>query len=283
MPVPIDPVLDRAPCAFATVGDDGFVLQANTTLAELVGESRRRLIGTHVDRILTPASRIFYQTHVFPTLKLQGSVEEIHLVLALAGGEEREVMLAARRVARHERFESDWVMLTLRPEPELRADPALTRRALQEIRRGSQWSAARTASVAEPPSLAGVRVLVVEDDEPALESLSAVLRGAGAHVAEARDVADALSQYHAHAPQLLLSDLGMAGGDGYALIRRIREIESTKGASTPAIAITGHVAPDDHARALAAGFDLHMAKPVDPADLLATAATLTREDTRRGG
>ena len=87
-------------------------------------------------------------------------------------------------------------------------------------------------------------------------------------------VAEALELLQAWRPHVLLSDIGMPGGDGYELIERVRELPEERGGHTPAAALTAYAGPADCARALAAGFQLHVAKPVDPAELAAAVAAL---------
>jgi CheY-like chemotaxis protein len=74
----------------------------------------------------------------------------------------------------------------------------------------------------------------------------------------------------------LISDIEMPGEDGYSLIRKIRKIESEQGGWMPAIALTAHARAEDRVRALAAGYQSHVAKPVEPAELVATISSLTR-------
>ncbi|HKO59607.1 MAG TPA: response regulator, partial [Pyrinomonadaceae bacterium] len=76
-------------------------------------------------------------------------------------------------------------------------------------------------------------------------------------------------------PDLLLSDIEMPGEDGYSLIRRVRELEKGEGRSIPAIALTAHARATDRLQALSAGFQLHMSKPVEPAELVVAIANLT--------
>jgi CheY-like chemotaxis protein len=90
----------------------------------------------------------------------------------------------------------------------------------------------------------------------------------GAVVECASSAAEAFAAIEARPPHILLSDVGMPGEDGHALIRRVRAAERERGGCLPAIALTGYATAEDGARALAAGFQLHIAKPVDPAELL---------------
>jgi PAS domain S-box-containing protein len=125
--------------------------------------------------------------------------------------------------------------------------------------------------------LAGVRVLVVDDEADARELLTAVLEHHGAEVVSAGCVEEAMPLVQRVRPNALVSDIGMPGADGYDLIRRIRALPADEGGATPATALTGFARPEDGQRALQAGFTTHMAKPVDPAALVETVLRLVRD------
>jgi len=115
-----------------------------------------------------------------------------------------------------------------------------------------------------PPSsaLQGIRILVVDDDDDTRESIADALDAFGADVAQASSAAEAFDAVRRAPPQVLLSDIGMPGEDGYALLRRIRALPAHEGGSVPAVAITAFARPDDISKAKAAGFQLHLAKPI---------------------
>ncbi len=117
------------------------------------------------------------------------------------------------------------------------------------------------------PSLGGIRVLVVEDDADARELLTSVLERCGAHVTAAASAADGLGALEEAWPHVLLSDISMPGEDGYEFIRKVRALERGGRRAIPAIALTANARVEDRARALAAGYTRHMAKPVDPTEL----------------
>jgi signal transduction histidine kinase len=127
------------------------------------------------------------------------------------------------------------------------------------------------------PDLKGVSVLVVDDDEDAREILATVLVQAGATVAKAADTAEALAHLEHDVPTILLSDIGMPGQDGYAFIRELRRREPDKGGRVPAVALTAYARSDDRFRALASGFQMHIAKPVEVSELLAVVANLAKQ------
>jgi CheY-like chemotaxis protein len=131
--------------------------------------------------------------------------------------------------------------------------------------------------VFEPSSaLSGIRLLVVDDDPDARELLASILKQSGAELVTADSTTQAIDCYNTEKPDLLISDIEMPGEDGYSLIRKIRKIESEQGGWMPAIALTAHARAEDRVRALAAGFQSHVAKPVEPAELVATISSLTR-------
>ena len=122
--------------------------------------------------------------------------------------------------------------------------------------------------------LEGVRVLLVDDDGDSLEVFTRTLELAGAVVATAADVAKALELFVASRADVLVSDIAMPDEDGYALLRKIRAFPPREGGLIPAVALTAHSGFDDRLRALAAGFQAHVAKPVDPMELTLTVASL---------
>jgi len=125
-------------------------------------------------------------------------------------------------------------------------------------------------------ALDDVRVLVVDDEADARELVAATLRRVGANVMTAGSVADAVDALGTFHPDVLLSDIGMPGEDGYALIRRVRERPAHEGGELRAIALTAYARDGDRNRALAAGYHAHLAKPVDASRLVGCLAQLLR-------
>jgi PAS domain S-box-containing protein len=125
--------------------------------------------------------------------------------------------------------------------------------------------------------LAGLRVLIVDDDTAALAMLRATFEHGGAAVESVTSAAAALEAFARAAPDLLISDIGMPGEDGYALIAAVRSLPPARGGRVPALALTAYAGPQDRERALASGFQAHVAKPVEPADLIAAVAGLVRQ------
>jgi signal transduction histidine kinase/ActR/RegA family two-component response regulator len=133
-----------------------------------------------------------------------------------------------------------------------------------------------TAVIEAPPELVGLRVLVVDDEPDAREIVTAVLVQCGAIVTTAGSAADALDAVAHEPPDVLLSDIGMPDEDGYALIARIRAMPRARGGATPAACLTGYTTASDRRRALDAGFNMHLAKPIEPSELVAVVANLGR-------
>ncbi|HUA32941.1 MAG TPA: response regulator [Candidatus Binataceae bacterium] len=121
--------------------------------------------------------------------------------------------------------------------------------------------------------LDGVRILVVDDDVDAAAAMSQILESHGAQLATANDVDTALDELTRFSPDVLVSDIGMPGRDGYDLIREVRARGFTHQA-LPAIALTALARPEDRRRALLAGYQIHLAKPTDATELSAAIATL---------
>ncbi|HEV2296228.1 MAG TPA: response regulator [Tepidisphaeraceae bacterium] len=126
----------------------------------------------------------------------------------------------------------------------------------------------------ETTDLTGVDVLVVDDEPDAAEVLARVLTRAGATVVTSGSTDEALEQFHRARPHVLVSDIAMSVRDGYDLIRSIRELPADQGGEIPAIAVTAYAREEDRIRALNAGFQIHLAKPVEPAALTAAIAHL---------
>jgi len=120
--------------------------------------------------------------------------------------------------------------------------------------------------------LAGIEVLVVDDQDDERALLAAIFSHAGTRVRTASTVADAFTAMSASPPQLVVSDLAMPREDGYVLIRRMRDTPSLR--QIPAVAVTAHARPEDRDAALAAGFSSYVAKPLDPDLLLGRAASI---------
>jgi CheY-like chemotaxis protein len=132
-----------------------------------------------------------------------------------------------------------------------------------------------------PPQLNGLRVLVVDDETDAREMLTFVLNQCQAEVRAAASAAEALAMLEDFNPHVLVSDVGMPEEDGYDLIRKVREMEKAAHQKpVPAIALTAYTRIEDRMQALSAGFQTHVPKPVEPAELAAVIASLSQWETR---
>lgn len=151
------------------------------------------------------------------------------------------------------------------PLAEERRDPARAEERRELERRRNRKGSVR---------LDDVHVLLVEDDDDSRKLLGAMLKRHGARVTSTKSVAEALSALPTDVPDLLISDIGMPDEDGYDFIRKLRALPPEKGGQIPAIALTGYASRKDRERALAAGYNQHMAKPIEQADMIAALAAL---------
>jgi len=129
--------------------------------------------------------------------------------------------------------------------------------------------------------LHGIKVLVVDDDLDAREVLAGILSLRGAEVFVAVSGSDAIPLLRRERPHVLLCDIGMPDEDGYNVLQKVRALPAAEGAAIPAAALTGHARPEDSLRALNAGFQAHVPKPVHPDGLTAVVARLAADTARR--
>jgi len=132
-------------------------------------------------------------------------------------------------------------------------------------------------------NLEGVTILVVDDEPDARALIEQLLRECGAQVHSAASADEALARLEALRPDLLLSDIGMPDCDGYQFIQRVRQLPAEHGGKTPAIALTAFARSEDRTRAMLAGYQVHISKPVEPHELLATVASLAGRMVARDG
>jgi CheY-like chemotaxis protein/nitrogen-specific signal transduction histidine kinase len=125
-----------------------------------------------------------------------------------------------------------------------------------------------------PERLDGLKVLVVDDEPDTRELLKVGLGQCGAEVTAVGSAAEALKAMTIEVPDLLISDIGMPDEDGYGLIRRVRQMPAENGGKVPAIALTAYARAEDRMQALRAGYQMHVPKPVELAELVAVAASL---------
>ena len=132
-----------------------------------------------------------------------------------------------------------------------------------------------------PPELTDLRVLVVDDETDARDLLAMVLKSCGAQVTTAATAGEALSLVKRLKPDILISDIEMPGEDGYSLIGKIRALSAEDGGQIPAIALTAHARIEDRLRALSVGYQMHVAKPVEPAELVIVLASLAGRSAKQ--
>ncbi|MBD3563200.1 response regulator, partial [Planktothrix sp. FACHB-1355] len=124
--------------------------------------------------------------------------------------------------------------------------------------------------------LNGLQVLVVDDDVDSCDLIATILKQYGAQVRTASSVREAMEAIEHIKPDVLLSDIGMPQEDGYDLIRKVRQLESPRGEEIRAIALTAFAREEDRYKAIQAGFQMHVPKPVEPAKLATAVARLVR-------
>ncbi|HEU4797047.1 MAG TPA: ATP-binding protein, partial [Pyrinomonadaceae bacterium] len=152
------------------------------------------------------------------------------------------------------------------PLAEERRDPARAEERRREVeRRRSRKGTVR---------LDGVHVLLVEDDDDSRKLLGTMLKRYGAKVTATKSAAEALNVFSGDVPDVLISDIGMPDEDGYEFIQKLRALPPDQGGNTPAIALTGYASRKDKERALTAGYQLHIAKPIEQSDMMAAIAAL---------
>ena len=216
------------------------------TEAEAANRSKDRFLATLSHDLRTPLSVLLVQARL----------------LRIAGGDAAKIARACDLIARAVQLQAQLID------------------DLSDISRLVSGKAARARSTPELPpalgkdqpgpnrpiaasSLEGLKVLLVDDDADSREALALLLAGRGAEVSEAGSAAEGLAAVEAERPHFLVSDLAMPGEDGFALIRKVRALAPERGGRVPALALTGRVNSEDRRRALAAGYQAHVAKPVD--------------------
>lgn len=157
---------------------------------------------------------------------------------------------------------------------------------LAEVKRRKKRKAASEVSahgktdvaVDSVPTLSDIQILLIDDDKDTLQMLSVMLEETQAKVQTASSVAEAFSVLQWYRPDVVVSDLAMPGEDGYSLISKLRALEAGSGKETPAVALTSYVRVEDRARALSAGFNMFVPKPVEPNELINAIATLSEAE-----
>ena len=163
---------------------------------------------------------------------------------------------------------------TFRLRLPLKSSPQAGERPEQHVKTTSATSAAPRSK-----SLAGRHVLLVEDETDTRDMLKAVLEAEGATVTAVGSASEAWDALEAVGCDVIVSDIGMPGEDGYSFVARVRERDARAGRRTPAVALTAYAREEDRALSFAAGFDAHVPKPVEPPELLNVVASLAARDS----
>ncbi|TAK06082.1 MAG: response regulator, partial [Candidatus Manganitrophaceae bacterium] len=121
-------------------------------------------------------------------------------------------------------------------------------------------------------ALGGLRILVVDDEADARDLVATVLRQCRADVSAVSSAREAMRVFEEGPPDVLISDIAMPEEDGYVLIRKIRALAAERGGETPAVALTAYARSEDRQKILSSGFQVHLSKPVEPAQLVASVA-----------
>ncbi|HJQ70671.1 MAG TPA: PAS domain S-box protein [Blastocatellia bacterium] len=155
----------------------------------------------------------------------------------------------------------------------------IAHKAVRTDRRESVTAVAG-ARLERPAVLKGLRLLVVDDERDTLDLLVLILAGFGAEVKTSGSASEAIRMLAEWRPDVVVSDIEMPGEDGYTFIRQVRSLDSPSARATPAVALTAYARVEDRMRALAAGFQMHVAKPVEPAELAVVIASVADRTSR---
>src|SRR5439155_10514031 len=149
---------------------------------------------------------------------------------------------------------------------------------LPKVRRKRSEAPLSVSDAQHTAQLDQVSILLVEDNAASAAAMTALLTGAGAHVTAVGSGTEAMDAYTKHPPQLIISDIAMPDMDGYALIARIRQIESdAKRTPVPALALSAFTREEDRSKAISSEFHDHVSKPLDPQKIISRLAELLRE------
>jgi CheY-like chemotaxis protein len=135
-------------------------------------------------------------------------------------------------------------------------------------------SASDEKPFAESTELQGLQILVVDDEPDAQQLLEIVLSQCGAQVTVAASASEAIEQFKQNRFDLVITDIGMPEENGYSLIEKLRSFSSERGEKIPAVALTAYARSEDRIQALRSGFQMHIAKPIEPNELIAVVAAL---------
>ena len=230
---------ETLPCGLLTFGDDGRIVSVNATLYTLLGyQSAAGLTGQHVQVLFSPGGRVFYQTHLFPLLKLQGEVEEIYLSLQTARGEEAPFLLNGRRRERAHGFEIECVLMRMRQRTHFESELLQAKKAAQKASKAKDEFLAALSHELRTPLSPVLMVAASMELDPAMpaearEQAGVIRRNAEL---EARLIDDLLDHTRiTHGKMHLV----LAPVDMHTLLRHTAEIVRSD-ASGKQVAITFH-------------------------------------------
>lgn len=192
----LDPeaMLDTAPCGYLAFADDGTVRYANTTICRMLGRSREDVVGKHVERIMTVGTKIFYQTHLFPLLKMSGHADEIFLLLAAASGDEVAVLLSAARQERGGDILNECVFMPVRErrkfEEALLQAKAEAERTAKELRAANRLLEEQAVELEMSQEQLSEQAAALEEQQQDLVMMNQELVKSSAELARLTEVAN---------------------------------------------------------------------------------------------
>ena len=226
----MDLSLDNAPCGVLTFTDDGNVVSVNTTLCRLLGYEREELVGKHLQAIFSAGGRVFYQTHFFPLLKLQGEVEEMYMSLRAKSGEEVPFLVNARRQESDRGFETDCIFVRMRQRSHFEGELLKAKKAAETANKAKdQFLAALSHELRTPlsPVLMMSTAMELDPAVPAEVREQAAIIRRNAEL-EARLIDDLLDHSRIRHGKLTLVE---APVDIHGLLSETEEIVRSEGTS----------------------------------------------------
>jgi PAS domain S-box-containing protein len=189
-------LLDTAPAGFLSFADDGVLTRVNRTLLDLLGYEREEVVGRHVERLLTVGSRIFYQTHWFPLLRLHGRAEEIFVMFRSRGGEDLGMLVNAARYERHGGVAYDCVLMRVQERQKFEDELLRARRAAERAREDVEAQASELRRANDLLEAQAVELEMqqeqLRDQAAELETASEELRAINDHLLQRTEEAERL-------------------------------------------------------------------------------------------
>ena len=145
--------------------------------------------------------------------------------------------------------------------------------AADELHNPKHGLDSKASSFGDSKALDGLRILVVDDEADSRDLIAAILMRYGSEVTCSESVSEALRVFQDWNPDLIVSDIGMPDEDGFSLIKKLRKLKSKRAKQIPVVALTAYATTEERARALTAGFQIHVAKPIEPEALVRSIAS----------